>query len=126
MIFGAEIQNGDLALIIVSVITSFVASSGFWAWMSKRSDNKDASVKLIMGLAYDKALELGLKYIDRGYVTRDELEDYRKYLYEPYKELGGNGVVERIMHEVMELPIVRSVYDLKSEDRRVKRDPRSE
>ena len=65
-----------------------------------------------MGLAYNKAIELGITYIQRGYVTNDELEDYRKYLYEPYVELGGNGVVERIMTEVMTLPIRRNAENI--------------
>jgi len=60
----------------------------------------------MMGLAYDKVMDKGGTYLDRGYVTRDEYEDLRKYFYEPYKALGGNGVAERIMNGVSELPIV--------------------
>ena len=95
----------NTAAIVVSIIASLLASSGFWAFIMSRNTQKSATVRLIMGLGYSKAIELGIKYIDRGYVTNDELADYRKYLYEPYVELGGNGVVERIMTEVMELPI---------------------
>lgn len=58
-----------------------------------------------MGLAYDKITHLGMGYIERGWVTKDEYEDFRKYLYEPYKEFGGNGVAERIMLEVSTLPL---------------------
>ena len=95
----------NTAAIVVSIIASLLASSGFWAFIMSRNTQKSATVRLIMGLGYSKAIELGIKYIDRGYVTNDELADYRKYLYEPYVELGGNGVVERIMTEVRELPI---------------------
>ena len=91
--------------IIVSVIIALIASSGFWAFVMTKSTHKSATVRLIMGLGYSKAIELGIRYIDRGYITNDELADYRKYLYEPYVELGGNGVVERVMNEVMQLPI---------------------
>jgi hypothetical protein len=59
-----------------------------------------------MGLAYDKVTILGIAYIERGWVTRDELEEYEKYFFEPYKALGGNGVAERIWLEVARLPIV--------------------
>ena len=98
-------QVNNTTAIIITIITSLAASSGFWAFVMSRNTQKSATVRLIMGLGYSKAIELGIKYIDRGYVTNDELADYRKYLYEPYVELGGNGVVERIMTEVMELPI---------------------
>lgn len=52
---------------------------------------------------------MGMGYIQRGWITDDEYDDYRKLLYEPYKALGGNGVTERIMAEVASLPI-RSRY----------------
>lgn len=59
----------------------------------------------MLGLAYEKITNLGLYYIERGWITKDEFEDFRKYLFEPYKELGGNGVGERIMEEVSQLPL---------------------
>ena len=58
-----------------------------------------------MGLAYDRLMYLGMKYIERGYITSDEYDDFQKYLYLPYKELGGNGTAERIMSELTNLPI---------------------
>lgn len=88
----------------LAVLLGVIASSGFWAWMSKRDTTKNATTKLMMGLAYDKITFMGIKYIERGWITMDELEDFRKYFYEPYKSLGGNGVAERIMTEVDHLP----------------------
>lgn len=58
-----------------------------------------------MGLAYDKLTYLGLKHIERGYIPGDEYEDFMKYLYEPYIELGGNGMASRVMDEVAKLPL---------------------
>jgi hypothetical protein len=57
-----------------------------------------------MGLAYDKVTILGIAYIERGWITRDELEEYERYFFKPYKDLGGNGVAERIWMEVNKLP----------------------
>lgn len=57
-----------------------------------------------MGLAYDRVTTLGIAYIERGWVTRDEFEEYQKYFVEPYMALGGNGVAERIWLEVRTLP----------------------
>jgi hypothetical protein len=91
------------------VLTSFAAvtaSSGFWAYVMRKDATKSATTRLMMGLAYDKLMEKGETYIDRGWIGRDEFEDYRKYFFEPYKALGGNGVAERIMSGVSELPIV--------------------
>lgn len=80
-------------------------ASAFWAYMQRKDKVRVATTRLLMGLAYDKLMTLGVKFIERGTITRDEYEDYRKYLYEPYKALGGNGVAERIMSEVSNLPI---------------------
>jgi hypothetical protein len=86
-------------------IGSIIASSGFWAFIQKRDASKSATARLLMGLAYDKIAQLGLNYIERGWITKDEYEEFRKYLYEPYRDLGGNGVAERIMVAVAELPL---------------------
>lgn len=89
---------------VVSV-ASIVASSGFWAFITNKSNARTATDRLLMGLAYDKIAQLGMSYIERGWISKDEYEEYRKYLYEPYKELGGNGVAERIMADVALLPL---------------------
>ena len=91
--------------VLVTVLTTLIASSGFWAYMQRRNEGKSATSKLLMGLAYAKITVLGMGYIERGWITRDEFEDFRRYLYDPYKELGGNGVGERIMAEVCNLPL---------------------
>lgn len=57
-----------------------------------------------MGLASIKGQELGFSYIRRGYITADELKDLEKCIYN-YRELGGNGVFERLMEEVLKLPL---------------------
>lgn len=57
-----------------------------------------------MGLAYDKIVSRGIAFIERGWISKDEYEEYQKYLVEPYKEMGGNGVAERISSEVASLP----------------------
>ena len=61
---------------------------------------------MLLGLAHDKIMYLGSKYIERGRITQGEYENLYKYLYEPYKKMGGNGTAERLMTEVNRLPIV--------------------
>lgn len=86
------------------VLCSIVGSGGFWAYLQKKDTKRDATSRLMMGLAYDRLIQLGLGYIERGSISKDELEDFTKYFHSPYKELGGNGVADRIMREVYKLP----------------------
>jgi hypothetical protein len=90
---------------IVSVVIAVIASSGFWAFIQKLSDKKDVKTKMLIGLGHDRVMSLGLKYIDRGYITADEYENLYEYLYKPYEMMGGNGSAKRIMDEVKRLPI---------------------
>lgn len=83
---------------------SVLGSSGVWAYFQNRTSTSTARTRLLMGLAYDQLTRLGIQYIERGSITKDEYEDYRKYFFDPYKALGGNGVAERIMREVSQLP----------------------
>lgn len=96
--------------VVLSSGGAVLASSGFWAYVMRKSDHKSATTQLMMGLAYIELMTLGSNYIRRGSITRDEYEDYRKYFYDPYKELGGNGVAERIMAAVESLPISHRQY----------------
>ena len=90
---------------IVTVVCSVLASSGFWALLQKKSDAKDNKADMLMGLAHDRIEHLAMNYIEKGYVTQYEYENLYKYLYKPYKELGGNGSAERLIEEVNKLPI---------------------
>lgn len=90
---------------VVTILCSVIASSGLWTLIAKKLDRKDAKTKMLLGLAHDRIITLGMSYIQRGWVTNEEYEDLKKYLYNPYKELGGNGTAERVMNEVDKLPI---------------------
>lgn len=90
---------------LVTVFCSVLASSGFWAYMQRKDSVRTQTDKLLQGLAYDKIVTMGMSFIERGWLTQDEYEDYRRYLYDPYKALGGNGVTERVVAEVSNLPL---------------------
>ena len=90
---------------LATFLASLLASAGFWAFVQKKTDVKTAHTKLLLGLACDRIITLGMKYIERGMITTDELENVDKYLYKPYSDLGGNGLAERIMNDVRKLPI---------------------
>lgn len=90
---------------IIGIIAAAIASSGFWAFLMNRRENKSAINKLLMGLAHDRILHLAAKHIERGYITPDEYENLHNYLYTPYAANGGNGAAKRAMAEVDKLEI---------------------
>lgn len=89
---------------VVPIIIAFIASSGFWVFLDKTRSPKSAQTELLIGLAHDRIIYLGTKYISRGWITHDEFENLEKYLFTPYLRLGGNGTAQRIMDEVKRLP----------------------
>ena len=91
--------------IILTIVGSFLASSGFWAFLTSRNDKKNLQTAMLIGLGHDRIVDLGMKYIERGYITRDEYENLNDYLYVPYSKIGGNGSAERVMTEVRKLSI---------------------
>lgn len=84
-------------------------SGGFWVYLrtkyERRDKEREAYVALIMGLAHDKIVFLGLKYIEKGWVNKDEYDDLIKYFWDPYCALGGDGSAERIVNLVKLLPL---------------------
>lgn len=93
----------------ITIVCSVIASSGFWAWVIKRSEKRDVKTEMLIGLGHDRIVFLGSQYIERGYITLDEYENLYEYLYKPYEKMGGNGSAQRIMNEVNRLPIREAV-----------------
>lgn len=98
---------------IITIVCAVLASSGFWAYLQKKNENKDAKSQMLIGLAHDRIMCLGMKYIERGWITQDEYENLYEYLYKPYEKMGGNGSAKRVMTEVNKLPIHISNYQPK-------------
>ncbi len=90
--------------IIITIFSSVLASSGLWAYLSKRTENKDVKTEMLIGLAHDRIMYLGMSYIERGYITQDE-----------YENLGGNGSAKRTMQEVDKLPIHKFIQNKEDE-----------
>lgn len=101
----------QIAQMIITILCSVMASSGFWAYMTKRIEKKDVKTEMLIGLGHDRIIYLGMCYIERGWVTQDEYENLFEYLYKPYEKMGGNGSAKRIMEEVQKLPIRKNKYD---------------
>ena len=97
--------NNPALRMVVTIVTSVLASSGFWAFLQRHFDKNDATKRLLIGIAHDRIMSLGMLYIERGWITADEYENLRVYLYEPYHEAGGNGTATKVMNEVDKLEI---------------------
>jgi len=95
---------------LVTVLLTLLASSGFWAFVIATIEKKSARNKMLLGLGHDRIIYLGMKYVEKGEITQGEYENLNKYLYEPYKKMGGNGTAERLMQEVNKLRIVPDTY----------------
>ena len=94
--------------LITTIGISVFSSSGFWLYVQNKLANKDDKSKMLLGLAHDRLISLGMEYVNRGWLTDDEYENYSKYLYGPYKKLGGNGTGDRIMRQVDGLKLYRN------------------
>lgn len=95
-----------------TILVALAGSAGFWGYLDarrarkeKKNEKQSANTRLLVGIAHDRITYLGMKYIERGYITRDEYENLNDYLYEPYAEAGGNGSAKRVMEEVRKLPL---------------------
>lgn len=95
---------------LITIVGAVLASSGFWTILQRKLEKHDVKTELLIGLAHDRIVYLGMVYIEKGYITQDEYENLYEYLYKPYKKMGGNGSAERIMNEVNKLPIRKSKY----------------
>jgi len=95
--------------LIITVIVSVFASSGFWAFMLGMYERKrkceSAEDRALKALLHDRVFDISKQLIKRGSVTTEEYDNL-KYLYEPYQELGGNGTCQRLKTEVDKLPII--------------------
>lgn len=90
--------------IILTIITSLLASSGLWAFLGSRLEKNSAERELIIGIGHIELVFFGMQFLERGWITRDEYETMQE-LYKPYVKLGGNGSGTKIMKEIENLPI---------------------
>ena len=91
--------------IIVAIVVAIFGSTGFWSWLQNRGRKKSAETRLLMGIAYSKIIDRCTEYINRGYVNTDEYHELEHYLFQPYKEMGGNGTAEKLFNDVSKLTV---------------------
>lgn len=89
---------------VLALVVACIGSNGLWAWISSKSKKRTNDNKLLMGLAYSEIINRAERYIERCCVSTDEYHELYHYLYEPYKDMGGNGTAARLMEQVKSLP----------------------
>ena len=90
----AILGSSALASLISGVI-SLIANR------KKQETGVEAGVRILL---YDRIKHLGIKYIERGYITHDEYEDLGRMHDVYHNDLNGNGFLDNIMEQVNELP----------------------
>lgn len=91
-------------------ITALLGGSGIWAWAKAKADHNDNANKLLLTISRNQLIEFGHEYIERGYITMDEYEEYEAE-YKIYSDLGGNGLARRIFEQVDNLPMMPNGID---------------
>ena len=99
----------------VTVIVATLSAGGLWSYLEKRPKKKTDETQILLGLAQDRIVTLGKKYIKRGWIDYDEYHQFLTYLYLPYRNLGGNGMGEKVFKDVTNLPMVDQNTKLESE-----------
>ena len=76
---------------LVTILLALIGSAGFWGYLDarrarreKKDNKKNANTRLLVGMAHDRIIFLGMKYVERGFITKDEYENLYDYLFEPY------------------------------------------
>ncbi len=96
--------------LITAIVTTLCGSggTGLIVYFINRHDQKKGSQnkqsKMLLGLGHERIMELSEKYEARGYITVEEFDDFNTYLYEPYRNIGGNGTGEEIFNRIKALP----------------------
>lgn len=94
---------------LVTIVIAVLTSSGLWklvetVWTTKYH-KQTAEEKLLLGLAFNRIIHIANKYIEKGWIDIDEYHELNKYLFQPYKDAGGDGTAQKMINEVEKLPM---------------------
>ena len=92
---------------VSTIVVAIFASTGFWTLITniynKRSNQQSAETKLLLGVAHNMIFDKCERYLRRGWVTPEELDDLI-YMFTPYSASGGNGTAKLMFDRVKQLP----------------------
>ena len=99
--------------VAATIIIAAFGSTGLWtlinqivtAVIEKRKEKKESPEKdMLLGLGYAVLVHACNMKMKEGWIDPGELHEIDKYLFEPYKKLGGNGSAESMMKKISGLP----------------------
>lgn len=109
------ILNPETITVITALIAGLTGSglTGLIQFLITRHDRQEREEReksssqtlLLLGLAHDRLLFLTDRYVERGGITLVEKRNLA-YLYEPYKEVGGNGDCKIGYDSCQDLPVI--------------------
>lgn len=91
--------------LLVPILVATITSNGMWLYIQTKRNKKSATSQMLVGLVQDQIVTRGQTYLERGWVTAEEYDNFVRYLYKPYVACGGNGLAEKIMKDVQRLPM---------------------
>lgn len=89
---------------LITIIGSVFASSGFWTLILYKAKQKDTGTLMTRGMAHYQIIAEGQKFIERGWITHEEYDDFMKYLGNPYLDSGSNGLAKKMIDDISDLP----------------------
>ncbi len=91
---------------VVAIVTAVFASSGLWSIIlyvvQTRDKNRSEVRKALLALLHDRIYAECEKAMTQGHVSIQEFKNI-SYLYEPYRDLGGNGTGKMLYETVQKL-----------------------
>ena len=82
---------------LTEIILAIFASTGFWACVQavilKHMDRRSAERAALLGLLHERLVD----------ISEGQYRDLDEYIYQPYRNLGGNGTGEEYMKRVQAL-----------------------
>jgi hypothetical protein len=89
---------------IITILAGILGSTGFWMLVQNQREKKSKERIAITAMLF-MAVKMSCKScLRRGWVSTEEIEDIEKYMFEPYKSMGGNGTAEMLMKKIKDLP----------------------
>lgn len=96
------ILGGGIGAAIVSIIGSYILNRQLHRYEKEKEDSLER--KALKALLHDRIYDECTRVLAEGQIRSDEYTNLL-YLYQPYKELGGNGVCEKLISSVEKLTI---------------------
>lgn len=97
---------------LITIAVALISSSGVWGLFNLVIQKKSDTTRLLRGVAHHLIVRESHRLLEQGYMSTEDYRNIRKGLYEPYKQLGGNGLAEKLMNDVEKLPINQRKYDV--------------